>query len=139
MITEAIVDSCVFIGNFDKKDQYLKYASNIFKAFENRQIKRIYLTDYVALETLNFILKKVSQEDAESTMDYIFETENVNVLFIDGAAQDRIREIFKKHKGLSWTDCSLIYLSEKTGIRTLFSFDSMFDRVKGLERLESAN
>ena len=137
MITKAIFDSGIFIGSQDIKDQYVPEAVEIFKYFRNKIILKVYITDYVLVETINFILKKVGFEKTMAMYDLLLNTEDIEIIYVDSMSMDRIKEIFNKYKNLSVTDCSLIALSEKLKIKEIFSFDKHFDSVKGLVRLES--
>ncbi len=46
----------------------------------------------------------------------------------------RTMEMMQRYKGLSLTDSSLAVLAEETGISEVFSFDTAFDKVKGIQR-----
>lgn len=45
-------------------------------------------------------------------------------------------EIFRRHRDKDWshTDCSLLAVSRRTGIRGVFAFDRHFSQMSGLER-----
>ena len=40
----------------------------------------------------------------------------------------------EKFPWLSFTDASLVFISESVGIKTMYSFDKGFDKVKGVIR-----
>lgn len=137
MITRAIFDSGVLIGSQDAKDQYAVQASEILKYFKNKTILRIYITDYVLVETVNFLLKRSGFEKARIMLDFLLNTEDIEIIYTDNASMERIKELFNKYKNLSITDCSLVVLAEKFKIKEIFSFDKNFDSVKGIKRLTS--
>ena len=56
MINRAIFDSGIFIGAKYPKDQYNKEALNIIDNFREGNIDKIYITNFVLLETVNFLL-----------------------------------------------------------------------------------
>jgi predicted nucleic acid-binding protein len=45
-------------------------------------------------------------------------------------------EVFREHRDKDWsyTDCSLLVLSRRTGIRGIFAFDRHFSQMRGIER-----
>jgi predicted nucleic acid-binding protein len=45
-------------------------------------------------------------------------------------------EIFRKHHDKEWsyTDCSLLAVSRRTGVRGIFAFDRHFSQMRGMER-----
>ncbi len=133
MIKEAIVDSGVFIGSKYPKDQYHEESIKILEDFIDRKINRIYITDYVLVETVSFLLSKAGFQIADGAFEYLTETENIEIVKFEDAAA--IKPLFKKYKKLSITDCSLIALAEKLKIKEIFSFDRNFDSVKGIIRL----
>lgn len=132
----AIIDSGVWIGARYQNDQYRKKALAIVDAFINKQIKEVHLTDYVLVETINFLLRKEGYETASEALDSFLESERVIIRYVDKMMLMRIRELGQRYKGLSLTDCSLIALAEETGVNDVFSFDSAFDKVRGLQRRE---
>ena len=133
MINRAIFDSGIFIGAKYPKDQYNKEALNIIDNFREGNIDKIYITNFVLLETVNFLLSKAGFEIANGSLNYLTTTGSINIVDIGDFKE--IKGIFNKYKNLSITDCSLVALSEKYKIKYIFSFDKHFDSIKGLKRL----
>lgn len=133
---KAIIDSGVWIGARYKNDQYREKALAIVEAFLNKKIKEVHLTDYVLVETINFLLRKEGYETASEALNSFLESERVIIRYVDKMMLMRIRELAQRYKGLSLTDCSLAVLAEETGISEVFSFDTAFDKVKGVQRSE---
>ncbi|MEK6948763.1 MAG: PIN domain-containing protein [Nanoarchaeota archaeon] len=135
MIKEAIFDSGVFIGSQEKRDQYALIAAEILKYFRNKVIIKVYTTDYVVVETINFLLKKSGFDKTKFMYDFLMNTNNMEIVYASNLSMERLKEIFNKYKNLTITDCSLIALAEKYKIKEIFSFDKHFDSIKGLRRL----
>lgn len=135
MIKEAIFDSGVFIGSQDTRGQYASLAAQILKYFQNKLILKIYITDYVVVETINFLLRKIGFEKTKIMYDFMLNTNNIEIAYANTLSIERIKDIFNKYKNLTITDCSLVTLAEKYKIKYIFSFDKHFDAIKGLERL----
>ena len=135
MISKAIFDSGVFIGSQYAKDQYGIEALKILENFKERVIGKVYTTNFVLAESVNFLLTKAGFQRANEMLIYLTETDNIEVIVVNNV--EIIKEIFQKYKNLSITDCSLIVISEKLKINKIFSFDRHFDSVKGITRLTS--
>lgn len=45
-------------------------------------------------------------------------------------------EVFRKHRDQNWsyTDCNLLVVSRRSGVRGVFAFDHHFSQMNGLER-----
>lgn len=130
----CIIDSNVFIGWWDKTDQYHGKSLALAQQFREGKVRKVYVTNYVVLETINFLLKRVSFEQAEEAYSYFRNTEGIEIVYVDATTQQEIEKVFEKYKNLSLTDCSLIMLAHNKGIREIYSFDSGFDKVKDLQR-----
>ncbi len=136
MIKEAIVDSGIWIASkVDGPEN--KKAESILKAFSDSRIHKIYITYYVLMESVNFLLRKKHFNVALETYNYLTKTDRINIVYIDEGMSTRIKELFEKYKTLSITDCSMIVLAEDYSIKSLFSFDSDFEKIKTVNRKES--
>ncbi|MCX9081092.1 MAG: hypothetical protein OIN83_02725 [Candidatus Methanoperedens sp.] len=76
----AFIDSVVWIGAKLRKDQWHKQSAKIIKKFINEDIQTAYVTDYIVLESVNFILRKGGFDAALETLN-IFE--NVQIYSFD--------------------------------------------------------
>ena len=133
IIKGAIFDSGIFIGSKYSRDQYNKEAEKILNNLKDGNIGKVYITNYVLAECVNFLLTKAGFKMADETLNYLTGTDDIELVEVENLI--RIKEIFNKYKNLSITDCSLLVLSEKLKIKEIFSFDKHFDSVKGLKRL----
>ncbi|HLD04590.1 MAG TPA: PIN domain-containing protein [Candidatus Nanoarchaeia archaeon] len=133
---KAIIDTGIWIGAHWKTDQYNAPSKEIMQAFAEGKIHHFYLTDFVLIETINFLLRKRNYETAKIALE-AFNSERITVYHVDALLFKKTQAIFNQYKALSLTDASLIALAEELNIKTIFSFDTLFDRVKGIQRLES--
>jgi len=136
MIKEAIVDSGVWIASKTEGEEGDK-ARIILETFSNGEINTIYITNYILLETVNFLLRKKHFKIALGVYDYLTKTDRIKLIHIDESMSMIIRDLFEKYESLSITDCSMVALAEDFGIKTVFSFDSDLDRVKKIIRKDS--
>ena len=133
---KAIIDSGIWIGAHWKTDQYNAPSKEIMQAFAEGKIHHFYLTDFVLVETVNFLLRKGNYEIAKLALE-AFNSERITIYHVDVLLFKKIQTLFDTYKELSLTDASLIALAEELNIKTIFSFDKVFDRVKSIRRLEN--
>jgi predicted nucleic acid-binding protein len=127
------IDSCVWIAYASIRDQDHTAAGRIVEDFMDDKSQVFYLTDYVVLEVTNFLLRRINPKTAFEMMDQITQHERIHVGFVDKEMFEETSAIAMQLK-TSLTDASLVSLMKRGGIKTIYSFDSGFDRVKGLER-----
>ena len=133
---EVVIDSLVWIGAFSGRDQYRKASKAIFDSFLKGDISKVYINDYILLETVNFLLRKESFDSALLVFDLLLTSRNIELVYIDEIMLKDAKNLFQTYKNFSLTDCSIIALMKEKGIKHLFSFDSSFDKVKGIIRKE---
>ena len=129
------VDSVVWIGAKLKRDQWHDKSIPIINKFRNKEINIVYVTDYIVLESVNFLLRKAGFEVASETLNLFRIHERIKIINVDGGLFERSCEIFTKYSGLSITDASIIAAMEKVGTKKLYSFDGGFDKIKWVERM----
>ncbi len=132
----VLLDSNILIGLWHHTDQYREKSIQIIKNLSDEKIKKIYLTNYVVVEVVNFLLKKVSFEQVAEALRYLLTTEKIEITYVDKFLEKKMLVYFHRYKCFSWTDCSLLTIAQEKGISCLYSFDKDFDIVKELERKE---
>ena len=129
-----IIDTPVWIGYHWKNDQWSVPSNNIITAFLAGQIKNVHVTSFVIVETVNFLLRKERQDMARACLDAL-QSERIVVHHVDASMFAHLVMLVKKYQGLSLTDASLIYLGLEQNIKSIFSFDRIFDAIPGITRL----
>ncbi|MBI2140716.1 type II toxin-antitoxin system VapC family toxin [Candidatus Woesearchaeota archaeon] len=132
----ALIDSNVFIAAWHPRDQKSDLSISILDKFDKREIQYLYTTNYVVVEVINFLLRKVSFSEVWKAFQFLTKTERLKVIYIDSYLEIGLNRFFEKFQSLSLTDSSLLAMGREKGINTLYSFDSGFDKVKGIMRLE---
>jgi len=107
----------------------------IIKKFLNREIKIVYVNDYVVLETVNFLLRKAGFNVALETLNLLKTHKRIKIINVNSKIFEDACKIFKEHPGLSLTDASIAATMQHLEIRQLYSFDSGFDKIKWIEKL----
>jgi predicted nucleic acid-binding protein len=135
--SKAIIDSNVFIASWHKRDQYNDASVAILKKLVSGEIHDVYITNYVVMEVVNFLMRKASFAVAKEAFGYLTKTDRIHVVYVDKLFSLSVAHVFSTYGVLTLTDCSLVVLAEREGIKTLYSFDEGFDRVKNVQRLEA--
>ncbi len=131
-----IADSNIFIAAWHKRDTNNELAIQILNQFENREIRTICVANYVIVEVVNFLLKKIPFELVLEAYEYLTQTEGIEIIYVDKIMEYEIKNLFLKYKTLTLTDCSLIALAKELSIKYIYSFDNGFDKAKEITRLE---
>jgi len=129
----VVIDSCVWIACMSKRDANYESARRIIQEVFGDEALSVCVTDYVVLEVINFLLQKTGPDLAFKTLNMFEKHDRINIFFMGPERFEETSRIARKYK-TSLTDASLITLMKSTGIRTIYSFDSGFDKVKGIER-----
>lgn len=130
------IDSVVWIGAKLKSDQWHEKSFIIITKFLDKEIPIAYVTEYIVLETVNFLLRKAGFEVALETLRLFQIHERIKIIPVDNNLLERSCEIFQRYPGLSLTDAGIVAAMEKLNLKKLFSFDRGFDKVEWIERLE---
>lgn len=113
-------------------------GAEIVAGADHSELPKLQVTNYVLVETLNFVAERVGQSRALDLYDRL--DESVGFEFVrttkqdDTAAIDRIRSA----TGLSFVDATIAAYASRKGIEYCYSFDDDFDRLDGLTRLSGA-
>ncbi|MFA5896945.1 MAG: PIN domain-containing protein, partial [Thermoplasmata archaeon] len=106
------------------------------KEILQRRVK-VVISDMVLAEVVTFILKKDGHELAQELMNLL--EDNTTILFVDKAvledAKSLLRRYWSPRKRLSVCDATSYILMHKRSIEDLYSFDSGFDGLPGITRI----
>ena len=133
---KLFIDSVVWIGAKLRNDQWHKQSAKIIDKFIKKEIKNAVITDYIVLESINFILRKGGFDAALETLDIFENHERIEIINIDEITFARASTIFRKYPGLSITDASSVAVMKEFGIKHIYTFDKGFDKIEGIVRLE---
>ena len=127
------IDSVVWIALKHTRDQWHKEATQL----KNRilTLEKIFVTDFVIVETYNFLLRKVSWTAAQETLGMFLESQKIMILYNNFLTLSNSKKILEKHNHLSLTDANLVWFSENLNIKEIISFDKGFDSVSGIKRI----
>ena len=134
---QFFVDSRVWIAAFNKKDKHHTAASKIIQHLLDEQIDKVYISDYVFEEVTTYIKKKISPEASILVVEAMLDSQNIEIIFMNEKSFNASYHIFKMYDRLSFTDASIVVMMKNRKIQYLYSFDSGFDSVKEIQRLNT--
>jgi len=119
----VLLDSNIWIAFLYKKDPNHKRAEEIFEGIK----ERVVLTEYLFLEIVSVISKKVGKKVADDFIKNVIDNRDIEIF---PSSQEFLGEIIKfylskKIEKLSFVDYSLLYLAQKMKVIT---FDETLKR-----------
>jgi len=132
------IDSVIWIAYKNRNDSWHDKAKRLLPTILQETREKVYVTDYVALETVNHLLRKTSFETAKETLEMFTRSPRITTLYNDESTFQATYDVFLEYPGLSLTDANIVHHMSMLRETTLFSFDRGFDAVKGIRRREDA-
>jgi len=126
----VFIDTGGFIASRNEDDNNYKAANEIMKSILTNEYGKIFTSDYVFDEAVTLALVRTKNIDfALDIADYILKSKKINLIFTIPDDFYKAWELFLKYKDkkMSFTDCIILNLVEKLGIKYIFSFDPHFD------------
>jgi len=134
----AVVDSNILIDYKDtSSDSRHERAENIIYAIDGGELPTARITNYVLLESLNWIHERQRHDIAVDLRTRL--SDSAGFELVHSAQKDfhRAVELFETYDGLAFGDATIAAYMEREGIEYLYSFDDDFDALGGITRLET--
>ncbi len=126
-----LVDSSVFIALADTRDQLHGAAKALVPQIEHQEIV---VSDLIIAEVVTGIGRRAGGKEGIKLYHYFMD--NCEVVYGDESLIQSAMKIFLRYDGsLSLSDALSVQIMESMRIRKIFSFDSDFDSIKGIERV----
>jgi hypothetical protein len=123
-------DSSFFVGLVDSKDQWHSRAAKLVDVLP----KDIIVSDLVVAECVTIVSSRSGGRAALILYQYF--RDSCLVEFLDSGLLDEAMASHLRYDGkLSLADCVSLTIMSRRKVSRIVSFDSDFDRVKGLERI----
>lgn len=132
----AVLDTNVLYGAIDQSDAHHEAAREILLAVDDGEIEGVHLSEYVVAEALSLVHSRLGHDVAVGLLDRLGDNSNVEVIHAPQGDYHGSVEVFREYPDLSFVDASIVAYMERAGIETLYSFDTDFDAVDGLQRTE---
>lgn len=124
------IDTSVLVAARNVDDKNHVRAKELMKSMLRGEHGEIYTSDYVVDEAVTLMLRRTKRiELAINIGEYILRSPRVRKLRVSEEVFDAAWEKFKSlgERLMSFTDCTSLALMEKSGVRSIASFDSGFD------------
>ena len=126
------IDACYFIALGNQNDQWHKQSLEIIPKIRNKHRITSILT---VTEAINIIGSKNGGKSAQNVFTYIEDA--YEIVYVNAEMTKNAMEKHLHYNGtLSLADAMSVEIMENYGIKTIVSFDSDFDKVKGIKRIQ---
>ena len=126
------VDTGIFVALRNAEDSNYQRSKELIMTALKGDWGRIYTSDYIIDEAITTALARTKRHDiAVDVGSYIIDSPRFVKIAVDNEIFNAAWLKFKtlKDKGLSFTDCTSLALSQKHGIKQILSFDCGFDGI----------
>jgi len=113
-------------------------AEAIVRGCDAGELPTARVTDYVLLETLNWIHERRRHDVAIDLHGRLSASAGFELVTAAQADFHRAFELFEEHETLAFGDATIAAYAEREGIEYLYSFDDDFDALEGVTRLTTA-
>lgn len=134
----AVVDTGVLIGMADTDDEHHDVAIEIVREMDHGDLPTGRVTNYIVLETLNWIHDRKRHEKAVETYERLNQSAGFEVLNAPQKDFSGAVELFETYESLSFGDATIAAYMQRTGVEYLYSFDDDFDVLEWITRLDTA-
>lgn len=136
----AVIDSNVLIDYKDASpDTRHERAERIVYAIDRGDLPTTRVTNYVLLESLNWIHERQRHEIAVDLRSRLADSAGFELVHCAQTDFHRAVELLERYERLSFGDATIAAYMERTETEYLYSFDDDFDAIEGITRLETAN
>ncbi|SIR92066.1 hypothetical protein SAMN05421858_4533 [Haladaptatus litoreus] len=133
----AVVDTGVLIGMADTDDQHHDSAMEIVRGMDHGDLPTGRVTNYIVLETLNWIHNRKRHGTAAETYERLNQSAGFEILHAAQKDFTSAVTLFQTYDGLSFGDATIVAYMQREGIEYLYSFDDDFDVIEEITRLET--
>lgn len=134
----AVVDTGILIAMADADDHHHDSAMAIVGGMDRGELPTGHVTNYVLLETLNWIHARKRHQTAVDLHHRLSRSGGFEIHHAAQADFTAASELFETDDGLAFGDATIVAYMQREGIDYLYSFDDDFDAVDGVRRLEVA-
>jgi len=131
----AAVDTGVLIGMADADDQHHGTAMEIVRGMDHGELPTGHVTNYVALETLNWIHNRKHQQTAVETYERLNQSAGFEVRHAAQKDFTNALGLFETYNGLALGDATIVAYMQREEIDYLYSFDDDSDVIPDITRL----
>jgi predicted nucleic acid-binding protein len=123
-MTLVVTDTSAWYALLNPHDAHHPAA----RQFLERYTGRLLTTSYVVAETANLIHTRLGAQRAITWLTLLHQSQLVDIVYLNPAQHEQITELFTQYapKGLSFTDCSSLFVLQEQQLAQAFCFDRDF-------------
>lgn len=134
----ALLDSNILIDYKDtSSDSRHERAEHIIYAIDSGDLPTARVTNYVLLESLNWIHERQRHDIAVDLEGRLADSAGFEIVHCAQKDFTNAVELFETYENLSFGDATIAAYMRRTSIEYLYSFDDDFDEIEGITRLET--
>jgi len=134
----VLLDSNILIDYKDTSaDNRHNQAEQIIYAIDSGDLPTARITNYVLLESLNWIHERQQHDIAVDLRDRLSNSAGFELVHAAQKDFHRAVELFETYEGLAFGDATIAAYMQREGIEYLYSFDDDFDVLEEITRLET--
>lgn len=138
-MASAVVDTSVLIAGFDADDERHVAGFDIVRGIDAGDLPTGRVTNYVVLETLNWIHGRDRHDKATDVYQRLNVSSGFEIHHTPQKDFRRAVELFERYDGLAFGDATIASYMERESVEYLYSFDDDFDALDWVTRLETAD
>lgn len=136
----GVIDANILIDYKDMSQEiHHERGENIVYASDRGDLPTARVTNYVLLETLNWIHERQRHDIAVDLKTRLATSAGFELVHCAQKDFHRAMEIFESYEYLSLGDATIAAYMQRTGIEYLYSFDDDFDGIDGITRLDTTD
>jgi len=137
-MASIMVDSCVFVAALNSKDKNHNEGKTIMEKILKKQTTyKFVINDYILDEVVTYLRKKVGYDISIKVLNLLLNQNYFTLLKVTEENLKAAYFFFKRYDGLSFTDACILSTMISNNIKKIISFDSNFDIIKNIERINS--
>ncbi len=126
-----ILDASLLYALFNMRDAHHQTARAIIHKLNAGAYGAVIITDHVFDEVLSVMARKMGRAEAVQTGQFLLESD-LTIICTPVDVFQSAWNIFRQDQLLSFTDCTLVAVSDYFRINNIATFDKKFKKIKGL-------
>lgn len=137
MVQQALVDTGVLFAAFHRRDEAHDTGLSVVRGADRDELPRLTVLDFVLAETMNALTRQLVPDDARRALEMLETSVGFDLVRTSNAVWSRGLATYRDIDRLSLVDAVLVAFCGEHGCRYLYSFDTGFDSIEGVTRLNT--
>ena len=133
----ALVDTGVMYAAFDRRDTLHETGLAVVRDADRSRLPELVVLDVVLAETMNALTQRLQPAETVEALESLETSVGFTIERTVGAVWARGRSVFERRAKLSYVDSLLVAYALERELEYLYSFDTGFDDVDEISRLNT--